>query len=181
MGPPWQYSNSSGRGRWEGGKVGSCASARPLLEHARRSPGLPSQTQSPKMGGDPNSGSWVLGAAVDHNGQPTADGQPSTARGCQTCCPAEVVTDVGYLQPGAASHASADEYDRQANWQTGRLADRQTVDAFLLLGLHSTRPSRTGSLPRTSLTERPAVGGSDEVVARTFARQQVRRAGLDSC
>lgn len=65
--------------------------------------------------------------------------------------------------------------------QAGRQVGRQAVDAFLLLGLHRTRSSRNGSLPRTWSTERPAVGGSEEVVARTFARQQMRRAGLGSC
>ena len=46
--------------------MGSFSSARPLLEHARRSPAPPSQTNGTEL--------WGLGAAADHNGKPTANG-----------------------------------------------------------------------------------------------------------
>lgn len=85
--------------------MGSCASARPLLEHARSSPGPPSQTNGTEL--------WVLGA--DHNGQPTAAAngrRPDAARpAARHAAPAEVAIDVAISSQGQRHTLLADAHD----------------------------------------------------------------------
>lgn len=151
------------------GWVGSFLSARPLLEHARRSPGPPSQANGTEL--------WVLGA--DHNCQPTAAVQRSTAKGCLPDLPdllSRLKLRSMWLFPARAARGSVTRFCRRT---------RQTVRRCLhraWLGLQMARSSRNGSLPRApSWAEQPADGGSEKAVAHKFVRTTGATAGLDAC
>lgn len=112
--------------------MGSFMRARPLLEHARRSPGPPSQTNGTEL--------WVL--AADHSRQPTAGGQRSTARCCQTAArpAARLESPSMWLSPAVSSQGQ-----RRTLLQSR--CTRQTVgDVFIVLGLaYTQRPGRHGT------------------------------------
>lgn len=106
--------------------------ARPLLEHARRSPGPPSQTNGTEL--------WVL--AADHSRQPTAGGQRSTARCCQTAArpAARLESPSMWLSPAVSSQGQ-----RRTLLQS-RCTRQSVGDVFIVLGLaYTQRPGRHGT------------------------------------